>query len=118
MQRHPRRRQFALRQSEAKVLKVVPDSALGVLVVNRLRDTSARLEKLGRNLQIGIPNPLGFAKAIAGVNHGVDEQCSLAIALFSKSKDERPVGPVHSSERLCGIPRRLARQRSRGRNCG
>jgi hypothetical protein len=81
-------------QPVVALLKVVPDSALGVLVVNRLQDTSGRLEKLGRDLQVGIPSPLGFAKAVAGVKHGVDEQGSLAIALFSEDKDERPVGAL------------------------
>jgi hypothetical protein len=84
---------------EADVLKVVPDSALGVLVVNRLKETSDRIEKLGRDLQVAVPSPLAFAKGLSGVTHGVEETGSLAIALFSGGEGKPPIAalfiPVH-----------------------
>ncbi|HEY5314034.1 MAG TPA: hypothetical protein VIK18_16000 [Pirellulales bacterium] len=100
--------------AETELFEVVPDSALGVVVVNRLKDTSERLEKLGHNLQIGIPSsPLGFAKALAGITQGVDERGSVAIALFSGGDAEPPVGavfiPVNSyAEFLAGLDAKIA----------
>ncbi|HEX4149600.1 MAG TPA: hypothetical protein VHY20_11460, partial [Pirellulales bacterium] len=79
---------------ETDVLEVVPDSALGVFVVNRLRETSDRLAKLGRELQVEIPAPLAFAKALAGVGYGVDERGSLAIAFFTTDEGLPPAAAL------------------------
>ena len=80
---------------ESEVLKVVPDSALGVVVFNRLKDTSDRIEALGKNLQFRIPSsPLGFLKALAGVSEGIDEQGSMAIALFSAGEGKKPIAAL------------------------
>ena len=69
-------------QSTEAVLKLVPDSALAVTVVNRLDTTSSLIEKLGIELKLGAPNPLSLIKAFGGITEGLDDKGTVVLALL------------------------------------
>ena len=62
------------------VLSVVPDNVLGVAVVQRLTQTSEKAAKLAEKLKLPLPNALDLAKARLGIEKGIDEKGSLALA--------------------------------------
>jgi hypothetical protein len=62
------------------VLSVVPDNVLGVTVVHRLSQTSEKASKLAEKLKLPLPNALDLAKARLGIEKGIDEKGSLALA--------------------------------------
>jgi hypothetical protein len=69
-------------QSTEAVLKLVPDSALAVTVVNHLETTSSLIEKLGIELKLGAPNPLSLIKAFGGITDGLDDKGTVVLALL------------------------------------
>ena len=52
----------------AAVLKLVPESAWGVAVVNRLADLDARLQALGKEMQLPVPSFLDRVKQMNMTN--------------------------------------------------
>src|SRR5581483_4482078 len=74
-------------ETDVDLLNLVPDSAAGVLLINRPQETAKRIETLTKNLRIGGINPLAFAKAITGINEGLDERRSLGVVLFAEDED-------------------------------
>jgi hypothetical protein len=62
------------------VLGVVPDNVLGVAVVQRLAQTNEKAVKMAEKLKIPFPNALDLAKAHLGIEKGIDEKGSLALA--------------------------------------
>jgi hypothetical protein len=62
------------------VLSAVPDNVLGVAVVQRLSQTSEKASKLAEKLKLPLPNALDLAKARLGIEKGIDEKGSLALA--------------------------------------
>jgi hypothetical protein len=62
------------------VLGVVPDNVLGVAVVQRLAQTNEKASKLAEKLKVPFPNALDLAKAHLGIEKGIDEKGSLALA--------------------------------------
>ncbi|MGO8751332.1 MAG: hypothetical protein ACLQNE_35750 [Thermoguttaceae bacterium] len=64
-----------------EVLKLVPDSALGFVVVNRLGAVDAKIQELGRQMQIPLPGLMAKLKEAVGSLEGVDENGS-AVSLI------------------------------------
>jgi len=62
------------------VLGVVPDNVLGVAVVQRLAQTNEKASKLAEKLKLPFPNALDLAKAHLGIEKGIDEKGSIALA--------------------------------------
>lgn len=63
-------------------LEVVPQEALGFALINRLAETDAKVQALGRELQLPVPSPLDLLKARAGLEGVLDEKGTAAIALL------------------------------------
>ncbi len=72
----------SLVQAAADPLSVIPSDALGVVVINNLADTSARIQKLTEKMQIPVPELLPMAQLYTGAQQGLDDQGSLAAAIF------------------------------------
>jgi len=65
------------------ILKRVPDSALGVVVLNRVADIDAKLQQLGREMQLPIPSLLAKLKSQGGLGEGLDEKGSAALIVLA-----------------------------------
>jgi hypothetical protein len=63
-------------------LKLVPDSALGFAVINRPAAVDARLQALGRQMQLPLPDLLAMLKQRAGIQEGVDENGTIALVIL------------------------------------
>jgi len=66
-------------QAADDILRLVPNSALGFVVVNRLGDADAKLQQLGREMQLPVPWPLPFLKAKGGIGDGLNEKGTAAL---------------------------------------
>src|SRR5687768_9238505 len=74
------------------VLSVVPDNVLGVAVVQRLAQTNEKASKLAEKLKVSFPNALDLAKAHLGIEKGIDDKGSLALAAVpGEGANDEPV---------------------------
>ncbi len=70
------------------VLSVIPDNALGFIVVPRIADADAKIAEVARLIQVPAPGVLAMAKLSAGIKEGLDEQGSLALTFVAGAGDE------------------------------
>ncbi|MGA2798147.1 MAG: tetratricopeptide repeat protein [Thermoguttaceae bacterium] len=68
---------FALAGEE--ILKLVPDGASGFLVINRLAAADAKIQTLGREMQLPIPSLLAMLKGQFNIPDGLDENGTIAV---------------------------------------
>jgi len=73
--------------SKVAALDAVPSNALGVVIVNNLAETDAKIATVARLLQLPVPSPLFMAKMTAGIKEGLDEK-SVALGAVFPGKDE------------------------------
>jgi hypothetical protein len=73
------------------VLTVVPHDVLGVVVVNRLAETSGKVAELTKKMQLPAPDLLTLLKASTGMQAGLDEKRSLAVAAVTAGGAPAPV---------------------------
>lgn len=73
------------------VLKLVPDSALGVVVVNRVGQTNDKLRALALQLKVPPFDFLSTAKLTLGVQEGLDEKGSVALVAVPSTPNGAPV---------------------------
>jgi hypothetical protein len=73
------------------VLKVVPDKALGAIVVNRVGETNEKIRTLAQRLNAPPFDLLGTAKLILGAEEGIDEKGSVALAAVPSEPNSIPV---------------------------
>jgi len=78
--------------SAADVTKVIPDNALGFVVVNRIGETQGKIAKLADSLQLPKPAKAAIASVNIAVQQGLDKEGNLAIAAIVDS--ETPRAPV------------------------
>ncbi|MGD9724250.1 MAG: hypothetical protein AB7O59_23630 [Pirellulales bacterium] len=78
----------AFAQAASDPLTVIPGDALGVVVLNNLADTSARVQRVTQKMQLPVPELLPMAQLYTGAQQGVDAQGSLAAAMFPPGEDE------------------------------
>ena len=57
-----------------EILKLVPDSALGFVVINRPAAVDAKLQALGRQMQLPVPSLLAMLKATIRHSRGVGRE--------------------------------------------
>ena len=76
------------------VLKLVPDNALGVVVVNRVGETNEKLKALALRLKAPPLDFLSTAKLTLGLQEGLDEKESVALAAVPSTPDGVPVTTV------------------------
>lgn len=72
------------------LVKIIPDSSLGFLVLNRLGATNEKIVEVQRQLNLPAFNPLAMLKDNTGIKEGLDETRSAAIVAMP--------GPKESSE--------------------
>jgi hypothetical protein len=73
------------------VLKLVPDSALGFVLVNRAADLDGKLQDLCRQMQIPPPSLLARIKVAGGIGEGLDEKGTVALLLLPAEEGPIPV---------------------------
>lgn len=83
-------------QAAEDVLGVIPERALGFVLVNRLAETDAKIQSLGQQMQLPVPSPLEMFKTAAGVPEGLDEKGSAAIVVMpGKDASKQPVAVLN-----------------------
>jgi tetratricopeptide (TPR) repeat protein len=61
------------------ILKLVPDGASGFLMINRPADVDAKIQALGREMQLPVPSPLAMLKGQFNIQNGLDENGTMAV---------------------------------------
>ena len=81
-------------QPERDALQMVPDDALGFVIVNRLGETNDKLGDMTKRMQIPLPlKPIDFIKLITGVQKGINEKGSVVAAAFDGPREgSEPAG--------------------------
>ncbi|HEX4000547.1 MAG TPA: hypothetical protein VHX65_18505 [Pirellulales bacterium] len=72
------------------VLKAIPDDALGFVVIKDLAQTDKAISKLGAALQAPVPSVLSLFKLQAGIQEGLDENGSAAVAVLPDDASPAP----------------------------
>jgi hypothetical protein len=73
------------------VLKLVPDNALGVVVVNRIGDTNDKIRSLALQLKVPPFDLLSTAKLTLGLQESLDEKGGIALAAVPGTPNGVPV---------------------------
>ena len=89
------------------VLKLVPDDALAVVIINHLNQADEQVAKLAGEMQIPIPGLLSLLKMHAGIHAGVDDSGSAILALMpGAAEGSAPIGvkfvPVTDYQKFVG----------------
>ncbi len=75
------------------ILKLVPDSALGFALVQRLAEADAKLQRLAGPLGLPAQSVLARLKDRAGIGEGLDDRGTLGLVVLPpKGSDARPIG--------------------------
>ncbi|MHB8955585.1 MAG: hypothetical protein ACYC4U_21625 [Pirellulaceae bacterium] len=69
------------------ILKFVPNSALGLIVVDCPSDADGKLQELGRQMQLPIPSLLARLKQTGGIHDGLDEKRTAALVVLPPAGD-------------------------------
>jgi hypothetical protein len=79
-------------RAQSDILQVIPDDAIGFAVVNRIGQTNEKFGAVAKRLKLPLPgNPLEMVKDALGVDKGLAEKGSVAVAAFeSKGENEEP----------------------------
>jgi hypothetical protein len=73
------------------VLQVVPDKALGAVVINRVGETSEKIRTLAQQVNVPPLDLLDTAKQMLGAEEGIDETGSFALAAVPSTPNGVPV---------------------------
>lgn len=78
--------------AQADVTQLIPDDAVGFVVVNRVSQTNEKATAFAKRLKIDVPgNPLEMLKGALGVEKGLNEKGTVAIAAFlAKNETDEP----------------------------
>ncbi len=74
-------------------LKLVPDSAMGILVVNDPAVLDAKLQSFGRQMQLPVPSMLAMIDHF-GVRKGFDEKGTVALIVLPSDNEFMPLAPI------------------------
>ncbi len=80
--------------AEVDVIKLVPDEALGVVVLTRLIDADAKVAMVSKKLQIPLPGLLTLAKTLLGAQAGLNDEGSAAIVALPPPEGEESSMPA------------------------
>ena len=75
-------------RAEDEILKLVPEQALGFVVVNRPAEADAKLQQLGRQMKLPIPSLLAKLRGPGGIHEGLDQNRPMAM-LAMPPKDDK-----------------------------
>jgi hypothetical protein len=70
------------------ILKLVPESASGLVIINQPGTVSAKLQALGREMQLPVPDLLAMFKANFNVSEGFDENGTIALVVLPPQGNE------------------------------
>ena len=104
-------------RAEDDILRLVPQQALGFVVVNRPAAADAKLQQLGQQMKLPIPSLLAKLQGPDGIREGLDKNRPIALlALPPKNDNGIPsmIG-VDPRERLRQVPRAIQVRRHEGR---
>src|SRR5437867_3581972 len=82
-------------QDEKAVLRAMPPDALGFVVINKLDQSSDKVQGVAKKLGLPPPfqfSPLDLAKKGLGITKGINVKGSAAAALFLGDEGEPPIG--------------------------
>ena len=80
---------------EPSALKLVPEDALAVVVFNRLDKVDEQIGKLAKETQFPAPTLLPMIKMVTGIQEGLDEHGSAALALMpAEEADAAPIAVI------------------------
>jgi hypothetical protein len=88
-------------------LKLVPNDALAVVIINHLNQADEQVRKLAGEMQIPVPGLLSLLKMQAGIHEGVDDSGSAILALMPGAMEgSAPIGvkfvPVTDYQKFVG----------------
>jgi uncharacterized protein (TIGR03067 family) len=76
------------------ILKLVPESAWGFVVVNQPAAADAKLQALARQVQLPLPSPLTLLKQRFNVREGLDENGTMAMVVLPPEGDAPAPSPL------------------------
>lgn len=74
-------------------LKLVPDSALGIFVVNDPSALDTKLQSFGRQMQLPVPSLLAMLDRF-GIRKGFDEKRAVAVVVLPSEMEGMPPAPI------------------------
>lgn len=77
-----------------ELFKAIPDDALGIVVVNRLADTTQKIEAVGATLNIPVPSLLPMLKITTGVGDGINDRWAVGLAAMPQEDADLPPAPL------------------------
>jgi hypothetical protein len=77
-------------RAEDDVLKLVPEKALGFVVVNRPASADAKLQQLAKQMKLPIPSLLGKLEGPGGIQTGVDKKRPIAMLVLPQDNNPIP----------------------------
>ncbi len=86
---------FGSRAQAGDVLKVVPSSALGVVVINNVGQTDGKIQELAGQLQLPQLGLLTKLKADLGIQKGIDDAGCFALAAIPAGEGTAPVAVAY-----------------------
>jgi hypothetical protein len=81
-------------RAEEQILKLVPEQALGFAVVNRPADADAKLQQLGRQLNLPIPSLLARLQGPDGLREGIEKNRPIALLVLPPKDETSPPAPI------------------------
>src|SRR4051794_22167514 len=82
----------AFGQSAADALKLLPDDAVGFVLVKNLSEAAGQAEAVAKRFKAPVPPLLEKAKKELGIDKGLNEKGPLLIALLMPKGDGEPIG--------------------------
>jgi tetratricopeptide (TPR) repeat protein len=77
----------SLAPAAEEILKLVPDSASGFLLVNHPAAADAKIQALGREMQLPVPSLLAMLKQQFGIQDGLDENGTMGLIVLPPEID-------------------------------
>ncbi len=81
-------------RAEDEILKLVPQQALGLVLVNRPAAADAKLQQLGQQMKLPIPSLLAKLQGPNGIREGLDKNRPIALLALPPTDEKGPLTPL------------------------
>jgi hypothetical protein len=81
-------------QAAEEILKLVPVTASGFLLINHPAAVDAKIQALGQQMQLPAPSPLMLLKAQLGIQQGMDENGTMGIITLPPDEEGAMPTPI------------------------
>ena len=81
-------------RAEDEILKLVPQQALGLVLVNRPAAADAKLQQLGQQMKLPIPSLLAKLQGPNGIREGLDKNRPIALLALPPTNEKGPLTPL------------------------